>query len=74
MKSQKARQLLRVLKRTPLNYKETRRKGSHRRLEAEGRKPIVFSFHDGKTLSPGLVRKILCDDAGLSEEEAEQLL
>jgi predicted RNA binding protein YcfA (HicA-like mRNA interferase family) len=70
----KARHLLRILKSEPLNYRQVRRSGSHRRLEALGRKPLSFSFHDGQTIPPGLVRKILVDDVGLAEHEARKLL
>jgi hypothetical protein len=35
---------------------------------------LLFSFHDGVTIAPGLVRKILCGDVGLDEDEALELL
>lgn len=72
--SLKARELLSVLKRKPLGYELTRQKGSHRVMEAEGRQRLIFAFHDNQTLPPGLVRKILLDDVGLSEQEALELL
>jgi hypothetical protein len=34
----------------------------------------MFSFHNQATIARGLVRKILVDDVGLSEEEALRLL
>ena len=72
--SMKARELFAVLTREPLNYEVARRRGSHRRLKAPGRPPITFAFHDGATVPPGLVRKILCRDVGLGEDEALKLL
>lgn len=72
--SMKARRLLAVLQREPLGYRVVRQAGSHRRLCAPGRPPITFAFHDGQTIRPHRVRKILCDDVGLVEEEALDLL
>jgi predicted RNA binding protein YcfA (HicA-like mRNA interferase family) len=71
--SLKARQLLRVLSRE-LGYEVVRQSGSHRRMEASGRPPISFSFHDRQTIRPATVKKILCDQVGLSEDEALRLL
>jgi predicted RNA binding protein YcfA (HicA-like mRNA interferase family) len=72
--SMKARALLAVLTRAPLNYRIVRQNGSHRHLVAEGRGRILFSAHDRKTIPPGLVRKYLVNDAGLSVDEALDLL
>lgn len=73
--SLRARALLRVLKREPLSYVIVRQSGSHRRMESEnGYEALIFAFHDGDTLPPGLVRKILTKDVGLSIEEALDLL
>lgn len=66
--------LRRVLTRAPLNYRITRQVGSHRTLEAEGRPTLHLSFHDNQELPSGLVRKILVQDVGLSEDEARELL
>lgn len=71
--SLKGRKLLRILQRTPLNYRITRQTGSHRKLEAEGRPPIRFAFHDGDDIPGGVVAKVLMEDAGLSRDEAEGL-
>jgi predicted RNA binding protein YcfA (HicA-like mRNA interferase family) len=73
-RSLKARQLLRVLTREPLGYRVVRQSGSHRRLEATGRPPITFSFHDRQTIRPATVKRILCDQVGLDEQEALKLL
>jgi predicted RNA binding protein YcfA (HicA-like mRNA interferase family) len=72
--SMKARDLLAVLAREPLSYEIVRQRGSHRRLKARGRPPITFAFHDGATVAPGVVRKVLCRDVGLGEDEALKLL
>jgi len=72
--SVKARKLLRILQREPLNYRVTRQAGSHRRLVAPNHPPITWGFHDRRTLSPGEVRDILVKDVGLDEETALHLL
>jgi predicted RNA binding protein YcfA (HicA-like mRNA interferase family) len=70
--SLKTSELLRVLSRDPLNYQilRNRGKGSHRILRAPGRRDIIFGFHDGVTIPPGIVRKVLTINAGLSVTEA----
>jgi predicted RNA binding protein YcfA (HicA-like mRNA interferase family) len=70
----KARALRRVLERPPLSYQCTRRSGSHLQLEAEGRPRLLFAFHDGETVAPGLVRHILVRQVGLTEAEALDVL
>lgn len=74
--SLKARQLRRVLERRPLSYRvDNDTPGSHTVLISENGYPrLVWAFHDGQTLSPGLVRNILEKQVGLSEEEATALL
>lgn len=74
--SMKARELRRLLKRAPLLYdKEVPGKGSHMGLiSAAGYPKLTWAFHDGQTLPPGLVRKILTKDVGLSEDDARALL
>jgi predicted RNA binding protein YcfA (HicA-like mRNA interferase family) len=72
--SMKARRLVAALEREPLGYRVTRQSGSHRRMEAPGRPPLTFAFHDNATIPPGLVRKILIKDIGLAEDEARKLL
>jgi predicted RNA binding protein YcfA (HicA-like mRNA interferase family) len=72
--SMKARDLLAVLMREPLNYELARQRGSHRRLKAADRPSITFAFHDRVELGPTVVRKILCKDAGLESDEALKLL
>lgn len=70
----KAKRLLAVLEREPLNYRVSRQSGSHRRMEAPGCPPLTFAFHDKATIPSGLVRKVLVRDAGLAEDEARKLL
>jgi predicted RNA binding protein YcfA (HicA-like mRNA interferase family) len=69
--SLKARQLLVVLTRPPLRYQVVRQAGFHRRLKsAAGYPPLTFAWHDGATIPPGLVRKVLVQQVGLSVQEA----
>jgi predicted RNA binding protein YcfA (HicA-like mRNA interferase family) len=70
----KAKRLLAVLEREPLNYRVSRQSGSHRRMEAPGRPPLTFAIHDKATVPSGLVRKVLVRDVGLAEDEARKLL
>jgi predicted RNA binding protein YcfA (HicA-like mRNA interferase family) len=70
----KAGQFLSILERDPLNYGVTRQKGSHRTLEAEDRPKLLWSYHDGATVPPGVIRKYLMSQIGLSESEALNLL
>lgn len=74
--SLKAKQLLAVLTRKPLCYEVVRTKGSHKRLESKypGAEFISFAYHDNKTIPPGVVREMLVKRAGLTEEEAVELL
>jgi predicted RNA binding protein YcfA (HicA-like mRNA interferase family) len=72
----KARELRRVLDRQPLAYRvHHERHGSHVVLVSENGYPrLVWAFHDGQTLPPGLVRNILEKQVGLSDVEALALL
>jgi predicted RNA binding protein YcfA (HicA-like mRNA interferase family) len=70
----KAKRLLAILERKPLGYRVSRQSGSHRRMEAPGRPPLTFAFHDSATIPSGLVRKVLVKDVGLAENEARKLL
>ncbi len=72
--SMKARRLLAILMREPLNYRVVRQTGSHRTLRAPGRRPVLFAMHDKDTVPPRVVRKILVHDVGLDEHEARRLL
>ncbi len=72
--SMKARRLLAVLMREPLNYRVARQTGSHRILRAPGRRAVLLATHDKDTIPPRVVRKILVHDVGLDEREARRLL
>ena len=54
--------------------RQVRRKGSHRVLKTRGRPDLRFSFHDGATIPPGVVRQYLIKIIGLDEDEALRLL
>jgi len=65
--------LMQVLERKPFQYVDRRSgsKGSHHVLTSPNGYPtLLWSFHDGQTLAPGLVRKILVKDVGLTVDEA----
>ena len=71
--SLKARQLRRVLERKPFEYgaASSGSGGSHNVLTSPNDYPtLLWSFHDNQTLAPGLVRKILVKDVGLSVDRA----
>ncbi len=72
--SMKWPKLRRILERAPLNYRITRQRGSHKKLVADGRPDLRLSFHDNQDLPGGLVRDVLVDQVGLSEEEARTLI
>jgi predicted RNA binding protein YcfA (HicA-like mRNA interferase family) len=73
--SLKAQRLLAVLKREPLAYEVVRQKGSHRTMRSpNGYGQLLFSYHEGATVPPGAVRKIMVKDVGLDEETALGLL
>ncbi|WP_445152310.1 type II toxin-antitoxin system HicA family toxin [Baekduia sp. Peel2402] len=70
----KAKRLLAILTREPLNYRVARQRGSHRWMVAPGREPFPFAWHDRRTLAPGEVREVLVCKVGLDEDEARDLL
>jgi predicted RNA binding protein YcfA (HicA-like mRNA interferase family) len=72
--SMKAKRLLAILMREPLNYRVARQRGSHRTLKAPGRPTVRFAWHDREELSPGEVRTVLVRQVGLEEREALDLL
>jgi predicted RNA binding protein YcfA (HicA-like mRNA interferase family) len=73
--SLKSGRLLAVLMRKPLSYAIARQGGSHRTLvSSTGYPQLLFSFHDGVTIPPAAVKKILTKDIGLSEQAALKLL
>lgn len=68
----KASKVLRILGR--IGYVKVRQAGSHIRLEAHGRKPIIFSTHVGREVPPRHLRDMLVNKAGLSDQEIDDLL
>jgi predicted RNA binding protein YcfA (HicA-like mRNA interferase family) len=72
--SMKAKRLLAVLTREPLNYRIVRQRGSHRTLRALGRPQLVFAWHDRVEVKPRQVRAVLVGQVGLEEAEALDLL
>ena len=65
----------RVLERKPLLYEAARQTGSHTVFKSRAGYPDLYlAFHDKAELPPGLIRKILCRDVRLSEEQALALL
>lgn len=70
----KARELLNILLRKPLNYRIMRMRGSHRTLISLDRPRVLYSYHDSEELSGYMVRKILVNGVGLNENEALEVL
>jgi len=71
--SMRGRELYRHLARKPLSYRQDpdrSREGSHRTLVSDAYPDLHLAFHDGAEVAPGLVRKILVQDVGLSPDEA----
>jgi predicted RNA binding protein YcfA (HicA-like mRNA interferase family) len=69
----KVRAFLAVLAAEPLGYRIVRQTGSHRILEAPGRRRLVVAFH-GREVPSHLVRRILVVEAGLTVEEALEVI
>jgi predicted RNA binding protein YcfA (HicA-like mRNA interferase family) len=66
---------LRILKSKPLNYITSRKsKGSHLILVSQGRQPILFHYHPKVEISGSIVREMLVEKAGLTEEQAWNLI
>lgn len=73
--SLKAGKLMAILTSEPLAYDVARQRGAHRRMVSRNGYPsFTFAWHDGVTIPPGLVRKTLVKDVGLSEDEALDLI
>lgn len=69
----KATQLVRLIRRE-LGYEIVRQRGSHKHMQSPHHPDILFSYHDGVSVPPGVVRKILTKDIGLTDAEARRLL
>jgi len=72
--SLKAKRLFAILTRSPLNYAVVHSVGSHRKLSSNCYPDITFAFHDNETVGGSVVKKILCKDVGLGEQEALDLI
>jgi predicted RNA binding protein YcfA (HicA-like mRNA interferase family) len=74
--SMRGREMFALLQRSPLVYRvASPQKGSHVKLESDaGYPPLLLAFHGRDEIPPGLVRKVLMRDVGLTEEEALALL
>ena len=71
----KARRMLRILKAKPLNYFSKRpARGSHLILHSPGRQSILFYYHPDVEISGRVIKEMLVDKAGLSEEQAWKLI
>lgn len=68
----KAPEVRRLLAR--IGYRQVRQRGSHRKLVASGRQPIGFWYHDKADVPPRALRKMLVENAGLTDEEIQDLL
>ncbi|MBJ7480329.1 type II toxin-antitoxin system HicA family toxin [Rhodococcus sp. (in: high G+C Gram-positive bacteria)] len=73
--SYKATKLKSILKKK-LGYRAVPKSGSgsHTKLRSEGRPDLLWAFHNGVTIPPGLVRNILVVQVGLSIEEARKVV
>lgn len=71
----KVNEVLRILKRAPLNYTIARKKGSHRTMYSDaGFGRVMLSAHEGHEMSKTHVKQLFVDQVGLSVEEALELL
>ena len=71
----KARRLYRILTSEPLNFILIRSKsGSHRILENQDGKKIMFAWHDNREISGFELRNLFVLQLGISDTEARRLL
>ncbi|WP_420436117.1 type II toxin-antitoxin system HicA family toxin [Candidatus Poriferisocius sp.] len=59
-----------------IGYREVpgRGKGSHTMMKAAGKKTILVPMHKGKEVAPAHLRKMLVEDAALTDAEIDALL
>lgn len=69
--SLKGKQMLAILK--AQGAEVVRQNGSHRIIRYRNQPQFVFSAHDGHSVRPSMVRKVLTKDMGLSEKDALDL-
>lgn len=72
--SMKAKELLRLLQKKPLNYTIIRQRGSHKRLKSDVGDTFTFAYHGSEELSGKQVFYILVVQVGLSETFAMEVL
>lgn len=70
--SMKGSQVLRLLKR--VGYRVRSQRGSHCKLVADNRPPLVFAWHDNADVSPQALKNLLVKQVGLTDEEIAKLL
>jgi predicted RNA binding protein YcfA (HicA-like mRNA interferase family) len=71
----KAREMLRILKSKPLSYFSKRAaRCSHLMLHSPERESILFYYHPNVEISGRVVKEVLIDKAGLTEEQAWKLI
>jgi hypothetical protein len=66
----KSQRMLRLLTSSPFNYTIKSQRGSHLVLISPSYPEFTFIYHHGKELSGIRVRKILCNEIGLSLNQA----
>ena len=66
----KAKRLLAVLQREPLNYRVSRQSGSYRRMEAPGRPPLTFASMTGQPCPPASSARFSSNSVGISAVRA----
>lgn len=72
--SHKASYVLRLLRKQLGYVKDGKQSGSHVWLVAEGRPPIRWAYHNKRSLSPKELRRLLVVEAGLTIDEAKEVL
>ncbi len=72
--SMKSAEFRRLVMRSPLNYRILRTRGSHQLLTVAGRGTILIATHEGRTMSPRMVEKLLTQNAGLTRKDALKLV
>jgi predicted RNA binding protein YcfA (HicA-like mRNA interferase family) len=72
--SLKPAQLLRLLREIGFEIEPGSRGGGSHLWVTNGEVRLRWAFHKGATIPPGLVRKILTKDIGLTDDEVKQLL
>ncbi|HUF33262.1 MAG TPA: type II toxin-antitoxin system HicA family toxin [Acidimicrobiales bacterium] len=73
--SLRGRALLKVLTCDKLGYEVVRQRGSHRQLaSSNGYPPLTFAFGDNDMIGPTMVKKVLMQSVGLTDEEVLEVL